>query len=248
MPDAPDTTTRVAPAPVGETCRRSLDVTVTTAADGKRSTFTFMTGGLARDGMVVEPDGGQFDAYLRNPVVLWQHGYDFQRGNLPIGKGGNLTRSGDGWTAEVTWASDPFAGSVSEMVREGFLNAVSVGWRTLDAGWETRDGREVYVVRRWEMMEFSVVAVPADADALVTARAQDTNSLRAEVERLRAELDTLRAAPAPVAVEPAPEPTPEPEAPAPVVARALSTEETLAALLGMVPALESAYDRAMGRA
>lgn len=256
MPE-PDAAVRQAPAPVGETFRRSLAVRVTT--EGRRSTFQIMTGGLARDGMVVEPSGGDVASFLLNPVVLWQHGFDFQRGNLPIGRAPSVGQTDGGWAAEVEWASDEFAQTVAGMVRDGFLNAVSLGWRTLDAGWETRDGREVYVVRRWELMEFSVVAVPADADALVMQRADA--ALAAEVARLRAEVAQLRAAapevPAVPDATPSPEPapdTPAPDAPgAPAEpARTLTDEQIEGLAEARVAALlaraDHAFNCALGRA
>lgn len=238
---------------VGETFRRSLDATVT--HDGARSTFVVTTGTQARDGMVLEPGGLSVDAYRRNPVILWQHGFDFQRGFLPIGKGANLRMEGDRWLADAEWAGDEFSQAIGDMVRGGYLNAVSIGWRTLDAGWETREGREVYVIRRAEMVEFSVVAVPADADALVTARAgQEADALRQMRQMIREEI--ARALPQPTEPEPIAEPTPaaeqpspepeEPQAPAPV--RAATPEEIAAATAALLPSIQTAYNRALGRA
>lgn len=238
MPERPNV-----PAP-GESFRRDFSATVETERDpseGKRrSIFQFTTGGEARDGMVLEPDGLDVSGFLRNPVVLFQHGYDGQRGALPIGKASDVRQTENGWTASVEWANDEFSRAIADMVRDGFLSAVSIGWRTLDAGWKTRGGRETYVINRAEMMEFSVVSVPADADALVLERADA--ALTAELARLRAQVQALEARLAPDEPKAEPEPQAEPEQ------RAATPEDVLAALARIAPEIDQNINRALGRA
>lgn len=296
---ATDTRTDADLPAVGESCHRALGAEVRTVAeDGRavRSTFTFMTGDLARDGMVVDPAGVDVANYLRNPVVLWEHGYDFARGGVPVGRAVSVSRVENGWAAEVEWEEDEFAQRIAGMVQRGTLSAVSFGWRTLAREWQTLDnGQEVMVVTRSEMMEFSVVSVPADAGALVTERAEGAamaqliqllrtqgealSALRSEIADVRTALDapvgegtspSVTVDPAMTApeAEPAPdlnstpETEPAPDAPtadpaddtpagegtSPVAPRAATPEETARAFAALLPDLELAYERQMGRA
>jgi HK97 family phage prohead protease len=268
MPDAPTLTAeqRAALPAVGETCRSLLPAEVTTTEDGSRSTFTFMTGSLARDGMIVEPDGVDITNYLRNPVVLWSHGME-AAGTVPIGRAENLRRVENGWEADVVWdEEDEFAQRIASKVKRGFIHAVSFGWRTHDAGWETRDGRETWVIRRSEMFEFSPVGVPSDADALVTQRADGAETLEAMVRRIVEEA-VREAMPSTVEVE-APEvaitvdgdalaraitaePV-EPPAPEPVAPRAATPDDYAALAVQIAHAARAAKNtatqRALGRA
>lgn len=241
---------RAAMPAAGETHRSLLPAEVTTTEDGARSTFKFMTGTLARDGMIVEPGGVDITNYLRNPVVLWSHGME-AAGSVPIGRAENVRQVENGWEADVVWdEEDPFAQQIASKVKRGFIHAVSFGWRTHEAGWETRDGREVYVIRRSEMFEFSPVGVPADADALVTQRAEGTEGIEAMVRRIVAEeVAAARSAETP-APEPAPAPEPEPEAPTdtPPAVRQATPEEIAAATAAVLRQYRSSTLRALGRA
>ena len=283
MPDTAEAPTeRIAPdhvPAVGETGRRALGVEVRTSDDGRRSSFLFMTGDLARDGMVIDPAGVDVGAYLRNPVVLWEHGYDFARGGVPVGRATNVSRTENGWSAEVEWEEDEFALRIAGMVKRGTLSAVSFGWRTLAREWQTMGGQEVMVVTRCEMMEFSVVSVPADAGALVMERAEGAAlgqiasqqraileslaALSADVSALTQRLGTppegseVEATEVPeteepeeVAEEPAEHepPVEPPPAEPPAPPRTATPEEALRQFAAMIPALDEAYERAMGRA
>ena len=131
-----------------------------------RTTVTVATEQEARDGLVLNLSGLDVSGYRKNPVVLWSHGRDERRGDEPIGRAYNLRKEGGKLRAEVEWAGDDFAQRIRRKVETGFLNAASIGW----------DPREINKratppeVVRSEMLEFSIVAVPADTGALVDER------------------------------------------------------------------------------
>ena len=157
--------------------------------DDDTVTVQFMTEQVARDGMVLDADGIDTSAFEQNPVVLWSHGTDPRRGDEPIAKAHNLRRNGEGMLADVTFADDEFAQRIREKVRNGFVNAVSIGWRTEDID---RTG-DAPTVTEADMTEFSFVAVPADTEALVKERtagseASQKSELREEVRAMRREL------------------------------------------------------------
>lgn len=164
------------------------------SSDGERTTVQVMTEDLARDGMILRADGVDTSAYMQNPVVLWDHGLDPQRGSKPIARTVDMQRVDGGLRATLEWYDDDFSQGIRDQVRRGFLSAVSIGWRTLGTEQEEVDGRSVPVVTEADMTEFSFVGVPADAGALVLQR----NALR-EAETLDTRIrDAVRDALAPL--------------------------------------------------
>ena len=124
---------------------------------------TIFANEMARDGIAIDPDTIDFSNYEKNPVVLYAH--DFMgrtdSGGLPIGRTLKLVRAADGQIrADFEFLEgDPFAARVRNAWDRGFLRGASIGWRTEPAG---RGGRAT----KSELIEWSIVAVPADPDAL----------------------------------------------------------------------------------
>lgn len=105
--------------------------------------------------------------YSKNPVVMWAHDSVGRSpsGGLPIGRTLNLAKGPDGQiVADFEFLEDdPFAQRVKNAWDKGFLRAASISWvpqETTPAeggGW--RDMRS-------DLLEWSIVSVPADPDAL----------------------------------------------------------------------------------
>ena len=159
---------------------------------------------LDRSSEVLLAGGAELDSYRRNPVLLWAHNPELP----PIGRAVEISAEpGVGVWAVNEFAPTPFAQEIRELYEEGFLNAFSVGFRPLeiDARPVAR-GQRGPTVLRWELVEQSAVAVPANPDALVAAaaagnRAADwllktyyvepadpLGAVRAELAALRADL------------------------------------------------------------
>jgi HK97 family phage prohead protease len=133
--------------------------------DDRIVSFVISTDTVDRDNDTIALDGWELDAFLKNPVVLWAH----SRTDPPIGRAVSV-ESGDGrLTAQVEFATTPQAEEIYQLVRGGFINATSVGFRPID--WEFNDEREGIDFLRQELTEFSVVPVPANAEALISASA-----------------------------------------------------------------------------
>jgi len=130
--------------------------------------FTISTGGIDRAGDSINPDGWRFDAFLKNPVVLWAH----DAKALPVGKVTSITRTGDSVIADIAFdEADPFAAQIADKVASGLLSAVSVGFRPLK--WErakSADRPFGIDFSEQELLELSIVSVPANADATVIAQ------------------------------------------------------------------------------
>ena len=122
---------------------------------------------LDREGEVLLAEGAELTNYRRNPVVLWAHHSELP----PVGRATTVeVEPGVGVWAENEFASSPFAQEIFELYRSGFLHAFSVGFRPLELSRRAVcDGQRGPTIVRWELVEQSAVAVPANPDALVTA-------------------------------------------------------------------------------
>ena len=118
-----------------------------------------------RSDEVLDPEGVDLRNYKKNPVVLWAHDYSMP----PIGKALWVKKDGNGVISKFKFASTPFAQEIKTLYKEGILNAFSVGFVPKEH--EDVDGekkpRRTY--KKWEMLEFSAVPVPANPDALSLA-------------------------------------------------------------------------------
>ena len=124
-------------------------------------------GTVDRYGTSFDPYGADVRNYMKNPVVYLKH----DRSNLPIGHATQLKLTNDGrWEAEFE------IDGVTELERiviaklnAGTLNAVSIG--AVVNPQRTEKGKDgVITFREWELLEFSVVDIPGNPEAIVTAR------------------------------------------------------------------------------
>lgn len=138
------------------------------SADDRRILAVASTQDVDRTGDVILASGWRLDAYRKNPVVLWQHRHD----SLPIGRAVQVAVAGRQLLTDIELANTSFAKTVQSLVRNGFLRALSVGFLPLD--WVFADDGGV-VVRSAELLEISLVNVPANAFALAS---RETNAER----------------------------------------------------------------------
>lgn len=110
--------------------------------------------------------------------VLYGHDYS----GLPIGKGLSWKSFKNKMTSRFQLAVEeyPFAATVAAMIKGGYLNSVSIGG--IVKQW-SEDYRTIEVM---EMVEFSVVPIPANAGALITSRALEQATGKS-VETIREE-------------------------------------------------------------
>ena len=150
------------------------DITRTPVTLGDRasedgvSSATIFANELSRDGVSVDIAGMDFTNYEKNPVVLYAHDFSgrTESGGLPIARTLGLTRTANGRVrAEFEFLEgDAFADRVRNAWNRGFLRGASIGWRPIET--TPGDGGKGVRVVRSELIEWSIVAVPADPDAL----------------------------------------------------------------------------------
>lgn len=134
---------------------------------GSAIRFVASTADVARDGLSIAQDGWDLSAYKRNSLVLWHH--DYMGNRPPIGRAEKVWVEDDRLMADVVFdQGDEFAREVERKYRQGFLNAVSVGWDTKQ--FEPADANAPFgggKVVRAELLDISAVAIPGDPKALM---------------------------------------------------------------------------------
>jgi len=95
--------------------------------------------------------------YLKNPVILAYHNH-----SAPIGRMVEHKVDEKGLLVKARISSA--AGDVYKLVKDGVLTAFSIGFRIVDA--EYNSAAELFVVKELELHEISVVSVPANQNTL----------------------------------------------------------------------------------
>jgi hypothetical protein len=138
---------------------------------------TIMANEVARGPVELALGGIDFGAYKKNPVVLWIHDQvgHTEAGGLPIGMTRKLVETPSGeiraWFEFLV--GDPFVDRIKNAWDKGFLRAASVAWRALESEPTARGWRDT----RSELLEWSLVPVPADPDAVRSLYSQVMRSL-----------------------------------------------------------------------
>lgn len=132
--------------------------------------FVISTGDIDRDNDIIDPNGWNLESFKQNPVVLWAHNSSLP----PIGKAVDITTRGRGSKKKLiatakfaTRAQHELADTVFQLIVGGFLNATSVGFQPIEAEWNSERGGMDF--KKQDLHEFSVVPVPANPNALLTA-------------------------------------------------------------------------------
>jgi len=94
--------------------------------------------------------------YLKNPVILAYHDHSNPIGRMTEHKSDN---KGLWIKARISTAAKQF-----QLIKDGILTAFSIGFRVLDA--EYNSAAEVFLIKDLELVEISVVSVPANQNTL----------------------------------------------------------------------------------
>jgi HK97 family phage prohead protease len=130
--------------------------------------FVISTASVDREGDVIAVGGWELDRYKENPVVLWAHDYH----TPPIGKALDVSVKDGVLVATDRFTPEdinPFGAMIYRMVKGGYLKATSVGFKPIE--WTYNEDHRGYDFLRSELLEHSVVPVPANPEALVMASA-----------------------------------------------------------------------------
>lgn len=138
-------------------------------ADNGRLQFSISSDSEDRAGDVIEQDGWKFDNYENNPIVLFDHEYGEVAGSPPS-QGKTLaigTRKNDLRATVEFHRQTKFNEELYQMYRGGYMRAASVGFWPLEQPEEreTERGLKGFRFTKQELLEWSLVAVPMNADA-----------------------------------------------------------------------------------
>ena len=132
--------------------------------------------------------GITFVEYVKNPIILMIH-----NGNrFPIGRAVKVYFEEQKSKLIIEFVLSqvhPDAVLAAQLIEEGILKAVSVGLHILETV-ET-NGDDVPMINKSELLELSVVSVPADSDALIT-EAREMGGLNQEYGDGDSEIETMR--------------------------------------------------------
>lgn len=124
------------------------------------------TGSIDRHGESVNPMGWILTNYLKNPVIQWAHDYS----TLPVGKAERVYIEDNALKFDIKFADTAFAKEVFSLFTDGILNAFSVGF--IPKKWGV-SGQDVYDIMEQELLELSVVPVPANPEALALIKSME---------------------------------------------------------------------------
>lgn len=164
--------------------RKNVDVElVEKSENGGR--ILINTGAVDRDRDRVLPSGVKIDNYMKNPVVQWGHNY--RDPWATVGETLNLEISERGIMADFALRepaneSDPMH-VIKALWEQGLIRTASVGFNPLE--WEENEAGG-YDFTEWELLEWSLVPVPANQEALrltVKGLAQNTEPVKTKKVR-----------------------------------------------------------------
>ncbi len=164
----------VAPTPPREVAPRTFRFVASTAEPD-------------RDGDVIEARGWKLDTYLKNPVILVSHNHQ----TLPVARASRIWIETDRLMVDIQFPPEGTSEAADEtyaLVRDGFLRAVSVGFIPLQSTALPSGGRHHL---RQELLEISLVSVPANPSAVLAAGLG--KGVRMTEEQLRQAIRTVTA-------------------------------------------------------
>ena len=150
-------------------------------SDSRTFSFVFSDESVDRYGDVIHARGWDLKNFNANPIALF--GHDASTVENVVGRARNVRVSGSQLVGDIEFMGadvNPAAEVVYQMVKGGFLKTVSVGFAPIE--WEpTKDKSRPGGIdfKRQELLEISVVPIPANPNALHQAKAAGI-----EVERL----------------------------------------------------------------
>jgi HK97 family phage prohead protease len=141
--------------------------------DDRTFTFVFSDESVDRYGDVIFARGWDVANFNENPIALF--GHDANTVEHVVGRAKNVRVEGTRLIGDIEFMdaeTNPKAAIVCEMVRKKFLRTVSVGFQPKE--WElakdkNRPGGVNF--KKQELLEISIVPIPANPNALVQAKA-----------------------------------------------------------------------------
>jgi HK97 family phage prohead protease len=113
-------------------------------------------------GFRVLTEGIDLSRFKKNPVALYNH-------NALVGRWGEIKKEGNLVVGDITFSQRPEAQMVAKDVQDGIVTSVSIGIKALafsDAPEDMMPGQSYPTITKSELLEISLVDIPANADAV----------------------------------------------------------------------------------
>lgn len=140
--------------------------------DETRFKFVLSSEKIDRVGDIIRAAGWRLANFRKNPIALAYHDH-----SKPIGRWHKVQVDGTKLTGELELAPDdvgPMQRAINSLIRGGFLKTVSVGFTPIEYDYRDQDDPwKGYEFIKQELNEVSVVAVPANPEALALAKSCD---------------------------------------------------------------------------
>lgn len=155
---------RLAPAP---------GLSVAEGTEERVVSFVFSDASVDRYGDTIDPKGWVFDRSGAGTVALF--GHDSSIVDNVVGRALNVRVQGDRLVGDIHFATaeeNPNAEIVYQMVKGGYINSVSVGFQPIEWS-QTKDKSRPGGIdfKKQELLEVSVVPIPANPNAIALAKA-----------------------------------------------------------------------------
>jgi HK97 family phage prohead protease len=184
----------------GKTITRTFVIEKTEGSD----TVVVSSGNPDRMGDVIRQDGWVLDNFIKNPQMFYGHD-SYKR--LPIGNWKNVAYKDGRLSMDPVFADDIEGHTDAEIVKalwdKGFLKTVSVGFIPIE--WKENEGG--YEFLKQELLEVSIVPIPANTDA----HRLEFKELMDQLDTLRKQVEQLSQGPTPKAKAGGEEVPPEPQ-------------------------------------
>lgn len=144
---------------------KTINFNVKQIGDDRILRFIGSTEHEDRDGDTLSINGWDLKNYLKNPVFLWAHDYNIP----PIGRALKVAVQNKKLVFDIEFPAKgiyPFADTIYELYKGGFLNATSVGF----VGKEATPTATGFHFTKQELLELSAVPVPSNPTALQQAK------------------------------------------------------------------------------
>jgi HK97 family phage prohead protease len=154
-------------------------------------TFRASTAAVDRQGEVIDQQGWDLSAYKSNPVILDSHRY----GSIDdiLGKASRVEVMSEGLEIDVQFAPTAKGQMAQRLVDDGMLSTVSVGFRSKARRPGQRSG-EPMTHTAMELLEVSMVAIPANREAVRLRGVEDDDVTDETKARRKSTADKIRAA------------------------------------------------------
>ena len=140
------------------------------------------TPAVDRDNDTIAIDGWVLDEFRSNPVVLFGH----DAGEPPVAKSLSVWKEGTALKSRFQFTKEeenPFGALVFNMVKQGFLRATSVGFvPEIFQINEERGGSAIDFLQQ-RLLEFSIVPIPSNPEALISAGLKGIGLLKGWTEK-----------------------------------------------------------------